>query len=71
MRRDVPVLALLILCAFGLVPFLEKGTSELPVYTTAGERLLAQEEIYRRDHFKPFTYPTSSTPASPLEITIR
>ena len=41
----------------GMVQAYKKKTSELPVYTLAGERLLAGEEIYRPDEPKPFTYP--------------
>lgn len=41
----------------GLVGALKKGTSELPVYTTAASRMLAGEDIYRPDEDKPFTYP--------------
>jgi Glycosyltransferase family 87 len=49
-----------ILIALGLPPFLHKGTggaSELPVYTLAGERIGASQEIYRAAEPKPFTYP--------------
>jgi hypothetical protein len=41
----------------GVIPILRKSTSELPVYTTAAERLWNSEEIYRLDDAKPFTYP--------------
>lgn len=41
----------------GLVGALRKGTSELPVYTTAGARMIEGAEVYRQDDAKPFTYP--------------
>lgn len=50
------VIALALVVA-GLFNFLKKGTSELPVYTEGAARMVAQEEIYRRDDAKPFTYP--------------
>jgi Glycosyltransferase family 87 len=64
-----------ILIALGLPPFLHKGTggaSELPVYTLAGERIAASQEIYRAAEPKPFTYPPFfavlfiSSPTTPL-----
>jgi Glycosyltransferase family 87 len=64
------------LIALGLPPFLHKGTggaSELPVYTLAGERLAASQEIYRASDPKPFTYPPFfavpfvSAPTTPLQ----
>lgn len=48
-----------VVIGFG-VPFVRRGvrgTTELPVYTIAAERLAAGEEIYRHDDRKPFTYP--------------
>ncbi len=57
MRRSGWILLAVIAIGAGMVPFLRKGTSELPVYTTGAERMLAQEEVYRRDEPKAFTYP--------------
>ncbi|MCA8943702.1 MAG: DUF2029 domain-containing protein [Planctomycetes bacterium] len=57
MRRLAWPLVVLLLVVLGLFPFLGKGTSELPVYTEAGARMLAQEEIYRPADEKPFSYP--------------
>ena len=51
---------LFIVLLLGILPFLHKGTggtSELPVYTIAADRMLAGEEIYRLSDLKPFTYP--------------
>jgi hypothetical protein len=44
------------IAAGGLLAY-AKGTSELPVYLTAAERMQAGAPIYRTDDFKPFTYP--------------
>lgn len=58
--RWVAVVAVLLVLAAlggGLAVFLAKGTSELPVYTTGGARMLEGEEIYRPTDAKPFTYP--------------
>lgn len=41
----------------GLVMFLNKGTSELPVYVTAADRLLADQRMHVPQDDKPFTYP--------------
>ena len=41
----------------GLIPFLRKKTSELPVYIQGAERMVAGQEIYRPAEPKPFTYP--------------
>ena len=41
----------------GLVPFLRKRTSELPVYVKGAARMAEGLEIYRPDEPKPFTYP--------------
>ncbi len=49
--------ALLALLVAGLVSFLGKGTSELPVYTEAAARMARGAEIYRPQEAKPFTYP--------------
>lgn len=60
MVRIWSVIVVLAVFAAGLPSFLHKGTggtSELPVYTMAGERIAGGEEIYRRDDAKPFTYP--------------
>lgn len=56
-RRWLLATLLVLLLAGGLAGFLGKDTSELPVYTTGAARMWAGEEIYRRDDFKPFTYP--------------
>ena len=48
---------LLVLLLAGMIPFLRKKTSELPVYLQGSERMLAGQEIYRPSEPKPFTYP--------------
>ena len=50
-------LAVLALLALSLGYFYKKGEGELPVYTTAIERMVDGSEIYRRDDGKAFTYP--------------
>lgn len=50
-------LAVAVLVGVGLKSSLVKGTSEVPVYTTAAARMLDGEAIYRPDEDKPFTYP--------------
>jgi hypothetical protein len=56
-RRPLLIALAAALVVAGYVAFQVKGESELPVYTEAGARMLAQEEIYRRSDEKPFTYP--------------
>lgn len=53
------LLAALFLLAFtsGLIGFLRKGTSELPVYTRAAGRMQRGDPIYVSTESKPFTYP--------------
>jgi hypothetical protein len=48
---------LLLLAVAGLVPFLRKQPSELPVYVLGAERMREGSEIYRTSDAKPFTYP--------------
>ncbi len=61
------LLAALILA--GLIPFLRKKTSELPVYIQGSERMLAGQEIYRQEEPKPFTYPPFfGLPLVPLAV---
>jgi len=50
-------LLLIALVVAGAIGFERKSTSELPVYTTGAERMVAGEEIYRTTDLKPFTYP--------------
>lgn len=55
------------IAALGLLPFLRKEPSELPVYVLGAERMLAGSEIYRTSDLKPFTYPPFfALPFAPL-----
>ncbi|MFQ5503326.1 MAG: glycosyltransferase family 87 protein, partial [Planctomycetota bacterium] len=56
-QRAALLAALFTLIALGVLAFLAKGTSELPVYTRAAERMALGQEIYRPAEPKPFTYP--------------
>ena len=58
-RRRLLLVVLLVLAALiaGGFAAYAKGTSELPVYVTGAERMLAGEPISRADDAKPFTYP--------------
>ena len=59
----------LALVSVGLVQALEKGTSELPVYTKAGQRMMQGEEIYLPGEDKPFTYPPFfAVPLMPIAL---
>ncbi|MEZ5987736.1 MAG: glycosyltransferase family 87 protein [Planctomycetota bacterium] len=49
--------AALAVVAVLVVQAYRKDTSELPVYTLAGDRMAQGQEIYRPDEPKPFTYP--------------
>lgn len=57
MRRIAASVLVLLGLVLGLIGALEKGTAELPVYTTGAARMLAGEEVYRPDDSKPFSYP--------------
>ena len=48
---------LLAVVGFGVVPFLKKEPSELPVYILGADRMLEGAEIYRPSDPKPFAYP--------------
>ncbi len=76
MRQYSGWAVLVVTLLLALIPFLHKGTkgvSELPVYTLAGERMLAGDEIYRPSEGKPFTYPPffalpfTVSPAIPMD----
>ncbi|MEO8349229.1 MAG: glycosyltransferase family 87 protein, partial [Acidobacteriota bacterium] len=59
-ERRLPIGVVCFFCLFALarfVPFLKKDPSELTVYVTAAERILANERIHRPEDEKPFTYP--------------
>ncbi len=56
-RRALVGCALLALFVAGLIASIRKGTSELPVYVRAGERMLDGQNIYVPQEDKPFTYP--------------
>src|SRR5690606_32180574 len=57
-RRRLVVWGIVVAAALaGLVPFLRKEPSELPVYVLGAQRMLEGAEIYRTDDAKPFTYP--------------
>jgi hypothetical protein len=56
-RRNIFRVLLGVLVLGGLVPFLGKRVSELPVYVTAAERMLRGERIHVAEDPKPFTYP--------------
>ena len=68
---DTMLLALALLMAIfvaGLVPFLAKPYSELPLYLQAGARMRQGEPIYRTDE-RPFTYPPLfAVPFVPLSL---
>jgi hypothetical protein len=68
-RKKTLLVFLAVLILLGLIPFLRKQTSELPVYLKASERMLAGQEIYRPSEPKPFTYPPFfGLPFVPLAI---
>jgi hypothetical protein len=52
----VAVVLLIAVFVAGLIPFLAKPYSELPLYLQAGARMRQGEPIYRTDE-RPFTYP--------------
>ena len=56
-KRIFFVLGLCFVVALSIGYFYSKGGGELPVYTTAIERMVIGEEIYRREDTKAFTYP--------------
>ena len=56
-KRVFLVLGTCIALALSIGYFYNKGSGELPVYTTAIERMVIGEEIYRREDSKAFTYP--------------
>ncbi len=53
----------------GLISFLRKDATEMPVYMTGSARMLAGEEVFRPGDDKPFSYPPfAAVPTIPVAV---